>query len=237
MIARKIHIANKKNRNTFVLFKGNKPTEEFQRVDTQKNPVNNKKIIKGIADNSLEGLMLSYGDDLEIIAEKLIEGDPEVDYEITGKFISSLPRVYVNEDLQVVYKVVKSEKVYDAEGALKEERELKNLMANVALDDPLKWSNKLFPLDKVYNKFVFVRTYQLYHDSGLTYDFLFEIAKELHDTQSLLLMGSGNKGIGPVIFQQGGQSFRVFLEGRVLGDKYQLLMHLSNLELKSIHND
>jgi len=107
-------------------------------------------------------------------------------------------------------------------------------MSNVISDDPLKWSGKFFPIKEAYNQFVFIRTYQMFHDSGLTYDFLYNMAKELEEKQSFMLLGSGKKGVGPAIFQEGGQPFRIFLEGRTQGDDYMLLMHLSNLELKPI---
>jgi len=107
-------------------------------------------------------------------------------------------------------------------------------MSNVLGEDPLKWSGKFFPIEEAYNKFVFIRTYQLFHDSGLTYDFLFDMAKTLEEKKSFMLVGSGKKGVGPAIFQEGGQPFRIFLEGRTQGDQYMLLMHLSNLELKPI---
>jgi hypothetical protein len=38
----------------------------------------------------------------------------------------------------------------------------------------------------------------------------------------------------PLVFQDGGKSYRCFLEGRVKENSYVLIMHLSNLELKSI---
>lgn len=95
------------------------------------------------------------------------------------------------------------------------------------------WSGKPFPIKDVYNKFVFTRKYQLMHTDGLTFDMLYDIAKDLNDSKTMMLVGSG-KGTGPVIFQDGGTPFRVFLEGRVQDDKYILLMHLSNLELKPL---
>ncbi|MDH3529671.1 MAG: hypothetical protein OEQ28_08900, partial [Acidobacteriota bacterium] len=61
---------------------------------------------------------------------------------------------------------------------------------------------------------------------------LFEIAKELHDKDSLMLVGGGKKGNEPLIFQRGGKGFRGFLEGRIKDESYCLLLHLSNLELK-----
>ena len=234
MSLRKIHIANKKSRNTLINFKGISPVSNAIKVDENLNKVQNKKIIKGVAENTFEGLKKELGDNLDEMAESLIQGDPEIDVEITGKFLGPSPKVYINEDLEVVYRVNKKEKVFLPNGELKAERDLRQLASNVAVEEPLKWSGKYFPIDKFYNKFVFVRTYQLFHDSGLTYDFLYEMAKELEEKKSFLLIGSGAKGTGPIIFQEGGQPFRVFLEGRTQGEEYMLLMHISNLEFKKI---
>ena len=48
-----------------------------------------------------------------------------------------------------------------------------------------------------------------------------------------MLIGAGEKGIEPLVFQNGGKAYRAFLEGRVNDKGYVLIMHLSNLELKS----
>jgi hypothetical protein len=60
------------------------------------------------------------------------------------------------------------------------------------------------------------------------------MAKELYEKKSLMLLGAGLKGNEPLIFQDNGKPYRAFLEGRIDGEGYLLLMHLSNLELKSI---
>ena len=235
MSLRKIHIANSKARNTLINFKGFPPLSKTTKVDEKGKPVFNKKIIKGVSETSFEQLVQKY-DDLEQMAEALIQGDPEINYEVTGRFLGQSPKVYINEDMKVVYRVNKSEKVYDNKGELKEERDLRQLASNILSEEPLKWSGKFFPIEKSFNKFVFIRTYQLFHDSGLTYDFLYEMASELEEKKSFLLLGSGAKGTGPVIFQENGQPFRIFLEGRTQGDNYMLLMHISNLELKAIEH-
>ncbi len=48
-----------------------------------------------------------------------------------------------------------------------------------------------------------------------------------------MLIGTGKKGVQPLIFQAGGLPYRVFLEGRINGETYTLIMHLTNLELKA----
>ena len=71
------------------------------------------------------------------------------------------------------------------------------------------------------------------HINGLTYDFLFTMAEELEKKNSLMLLGGGPKSNQPLVLRRGGAPYRGFLEGRVRGDRYCLLLHLSNLELRA----
>ena len=64
--------------------------------------------------------------------------------------------------------------------------------------------------------------------------FLFEIAKELHEKNALMMIGGGAKGNEPLVFQDGGKGYRGYLEGRIKGNAFLLLLHLTNLELKGI---
>jgi hypothetical protein len=73
---------------------------------------------------------------------------------------------------------------------------------------------------------------QLRHVDGVTYDFLYAIAKELDEKDSVMLLGGGDGGKGPLVLQSNGSPYRGFLDGRVEGDTYVLLMHLSSMELK-----
>jgi hypothetical protein len=59
------------------------------------------------------------------------------------------------------------------------------------------------------------------------------MAKELEEAESLLALGAGPKSTLPLVLRRGGSQYRGFLEGRTQGDKYCLLLHLSNLELKA----
>jgi hypothetical protein len=89
------------------------------------------------------------------------------------------------------------------------------------------------PKREVYNRFVFVQKLQVVHINGLTYDFLFDIARQLEEKNSLLLVGAGPKAVQPLVLRYGGLPYRAFLEGRTRGTEYCLLLHLSNIELKA----
>jgi hypothetical protein len=85
---------------------------------------------------------------------------------------------------------------------------------------------------EVVRKFFFKRTMQLGHVDGISFDFLKGMAQELHDENVMVLLGAGEAGKDPLIMQMNGSPYRGFLEGRIQGDSYILLLHLSNMELK-----
>ena len=74
--------------------------------------------------------------------------------------------------------------------------------------------------------------YQLKHGNGLTFDFLYKIAKDLHDKDSFMMLGG--KGNEPLVINDGGKPYRAFLEGKIKDKSYVLIMHLSNQEYKSL---
>ena len=88
------------------------------------------------------------------------------------------------------------------------------------------------PKRDVVRKFTFRRSMQLQHVDGVTFDFLYAMAKELADEDVMVLLGAGASGKEPLIMQLNGAPYRGFLEGRVKDDEFILLLHLSNMELK-----
>ena len=77
------------------------------------------------------------------------------------------------------------------------------------------------------------RRYQIEHEKDARAPGVgFAMAKTLDTEDEMVLIGAGEKGKDPLIFQHNGSPYRGFLEGRIDGDRYQLLLHLSNLELK-----
>jgi hypothetical protein len=82
--------------------------------------------------------------------------------------------------------------------------------------------------------FVFKKSYQVRHVNGLTYDFLYAMAKQLNEQQAMMLVGGGQKGVAPLVMSNGGTPYRAFLEGRIDGDSYALILRLTHLELKSL---
>ena len=143
-------------------------------------------------------------------------------------------RAYIDRSRKIVHRVQEWEIVRNPDGSERERRPRATPEPNVGPEaTPLKWSGLLIPKREAIRKFVFVQKMQLAHINGLTYDFLYGMAKELEAKESLLLLGAGAKSNQPLILRRGATAYRGFLEGRTRGDTYRLVLHLSNLELKA----
>lgn len=229
---RKINISNDAKRNAEVAFGTtfHRPSPVFKTSDGKKSK--SERRVRTTLSTADDALTAQYGDNL---AEALINGDPEVDMEQFGKKIEGIKRVYLTPEGKVAYGVTLNEHVYLADGTEKEVRPEQSTEANIALNDvPLKWTGKFIPRAKALRMFVFKKSYQVRHINSLTYDFLYEMAKKLVEADSMMLVGAGPKGVAPLVLQNGGTPYRAFLEGRVNGDKYALILRLTNLELKSL---
>jgi hypothetical protein len=226
-----IHLANSKGRNAVVTTEAVATAIEVRWVDDQRKPARPVRLLRGTLDHDLAAIARRLGGP-DKVGEALIAGDPEIDLETYGSVLGPTSRVYLDPDGSVVTHVDEIEVVRNPDGTEKERRPRRPPPANTASDAPLRWSGRMFPKAQVFNRFVLASKLQITHTNGLTYDFLYAMAKELEDKQALLLLGGGAKGTEPLIFHRGGTPFRGFLEGRTEGDKYALILHLSNLELR-----
>lgn len=225
-----INISNAKNRDATVALEAVRPRRDIHYIDEDRNLVINRRLLKTDVAHDLAALIKKDGD-MEKLGKKLVDGDPEIDIEHFGMFLGETSRVYVSEK-GIVHFVEEFEVIYQPDGSVRERRPRKKEVQNVNSDVPLKWTGKFIKKKEAVKKFVFATKKQLIHVNGLTYDFLYEIAKELHDKDSLLLLRGGEKGNQPLIFNRGGKPYNAFLEGRIDGDAYCLILHLSNMELK-----
>jgi len=229
---RRINIANEKKRDAEVNMESRRMPKKVFLVLQDGSEQNNIKVLKTSIKTDLDALLSTHGDAL---SQALIDGDPEVDMELTGSILAGTSRIYLKKDNSVSYKVKMMEAVYLPSGEEKEVRPYIPKLQNVKTEEPLCWTGKKIAKDKAIKKYVFSKKYQLRHVNGLTYDFLFDIAKNLQESQCLMMMAPGESVKDPLIFQEGGTPYRGFLEGRIEGDKYCLLLHLTNLELKEIN--
>ena len=239
---RYIKLSNEKNRDAEVTYRSLNPKASIKLGINSPGDVINKRVLKSTSTTNFSTLISNFkvekteDEELQksiLLSEDIINNDPEIDFEMGGKYLSGLQRVYVNEQQKPVFKVKKTEKIFSPTAELKEEREPKYNESNI-LDQIVKWTGKMMPKSKVYNKLVFNKKYQIKHINGLTYDFLFDMAKQLSDKKSLMMLGGGESGKEPLVMNNGGKSYRGFLEGKVQNDKYCLILHLTDQELKPL---
>ena len=156
---------------------------------------------------------------------------------MVGMRLRKVKKVYLDNKGKVAYRVIRQQVRYSPDGEEMEVKKFHTTESNINIDFPLRWTGKLIPKDKAVRTFAFIRKFQLKHINGLTFDFLYDMAKMLDEKNCMMLVGAGSKGIGPLVMSTGGTPYRAFLEGRVKDDKYCLLLHLTNLELKSLINN
>lgn len=224
-----INIANPKGRDAVIALEGLVPIREMLYVDEKGGPVTTQKVLKSDTTHDLPEL-LKKRRTLTKVANDLIKGDPEIDLERFGMYLTDTSRVYVTKK-GIVHAVLEFEVISGPDGEVRDRRPRRKLPQNLNTDVPLKWTGKFIKKDEAIRKFVFTNKKQLAHVNGLTFDFLFDMAKELDEKDSLLLVRGGAKGNEPIVMNRGGKPYNAFLEGRIQGDSYCLILHLSNMEL------
>ena len=223
------HITNSKGRDATVT------ASSLHADPAPKLGVPNKKIIfkryiAATEAGSHTKLLEQFGADY---SQHLIEGDPEVDIETIGLTLEQTQTVYTDGSNELMYVDPKFiEVLFSPDGTEKERREPVDTVSNIAQETPVRWTGKFISISDAVRRFAFRRSLQLRHVDGLTYDYLFEIAKDLESKNSLMALGTGEKGSGPLIFQANGKPYRGFLQGKTNGASYILKLHLSEMELK-----
>jgi len=189
-----------------------------------------RRYVAGTAETSDAALKAHFGDDY---GKALIEADPEVDIERVGMFVEQTQTVFLDAAGDVMFaepRIV--EILYNPDGSEKERRAPVETEANVNVETPVRWTGRKMPIADAVRRFSFRRTLQLRHVDGLTYEYLFEMAKDLEASGSMMLVGTGDKGMAPLVFQANGRAYRGFLAGRTQGTSYRLTLHLSDMELR-----
>lgn len=229
MTLQRIHLANAAGRDATLLAVSTSP-KPGHRSAKNGTPVIFRRYVSA-------GEMLSDADLQErfggVYDTHLIDGDPEIDMEIVGRYVAGTQAVLVGsngEPLHCAPQII--EIVFAPDGSESDRRVPKDTPSNINDSVPVAWTGRLMSKVDMVRRFAVKRTVQIRHVDGVTFDFNYAMAKELADKDSVILVGAGDKGKDPLLFQLNGTPYRGFLEGRVDGDRYQLLLHLSNMELK-----
>jgi len=226
-----INLANEKGRDAVVATESPSAVLRVRWVDADGRQATSVRVLRGTRDRDVGALVAQAGS-LEAVADTLVAGDPELDLEAYGQFLEMTSRVYVDPDGKILHKVAEWDVVRAPDGAERSRRPREKSIGNIATEVPLRWSGRFEKKADVVRRYVLASKVQILHVNGLTFDFLYAMARELEERNALLHMGAGPKANQPLVFHRGGTKYRGFLEGRTRGERYLLLLHLSNLELK-----
>lgn len=228
---RAIHISDDRKRDARVAFDA-RPAPEFLRrvLPSGEEPLS----VRLVKTTAASDRCLREPCDLQQLARQLAAGDPDVDIEVTGRILHRTRRIYVDRNYEIVYHVNLFQVVMNPDGTERGRRELTKTAGNVNERMPLRWTGRMVARGDALRRFVFTRSYQLRHVDGATFDFLYNMAKQLAEADAMVMVGAGKRGASPILLSRGGQPYRGFLEGRTDGDKYCLILHLTDIELKGL---
>ena len=116
-----INISDSGGRDAHVATQSVGTTLKVRWVDQQKRQVNSVRLLKAPVANDIDALRAQFGE-LNDVSKALIEGDPEIDLENTGRFLSDTSRVYINPDRKIVHKVQFWEVVKNPDGSTRDRR-------------------------------------------------------------------------------------------------------------------
>jgi len=206
---RTINITNEKKRDAQVCMEAIKKPSGVKRVLENGEDYFNIKILKHNLSLAFETLRQNYDDMIEM-GNALMESDIEIDMEVIGKKITGTQKLYLNQNGKIAYRVNMVQVIKDPQGSEKERRDLARVMSNVTGESIVQWTGRKFPKSETIRKFVFVRKMQLRHISGLTFDFLYEMAKSLHEAKAFMFIGGGPKAMGRLLSPRGANPTGVF---------------------------
>jgi hypothetical protein len=228
-----INICNSAGRDAIVKIETVAIPLQVRWIDSEGRQARSVRFLKSTLEQDIQALQRQAEKSACNVAELLIRSDPDVDIESAGSFLFNTSRVYVNSANEILHRSVAFHVVRDPDGKELDRRPADRPPPNVSCEIPLRWSNIYRKKTDIVRRFVLSNKLQLSHVNGLTYDFLYQMAADLERLESMLVLGSGPKSNQPLILRRGSIPYRGFLEGRTEGEKYLLLLHLSNLELKS----
>lgn len=229
-----IHLSNSRRRDAQVVFEARPAVSAVRAVLPSGEEPFGVRMIKTTTE--IETRLAAYGSAAELAAA-LVDADPDVDMQTTGRELRRTHRLYVDARYRIVYHVNFFQVVRSATGEVRERRDLTKVAGNVNGMVPLRWTGRMVPRGEALRRYVFTHNYQLRHVDGATFDFLYDMARLLDRAGAMVLIGAGKGGNDPILLSRGGQPYRGFLEGRIEGEKYCLIFHLSDMELKALPAD
>ena len=227
---RRIRLADHRGRDATVLLVPVGESVKRRHQDMEGRPVQSVRRVRATGQTCADALFAKYPDPDEL-SRSLIDGDPEIDLEMTGRSTGPCDRVHIDGDGQVLYAPSVMEVLCGPDGMECERRPLSVRPSNLVTPAPPVWSGLLTPRVDVIRQYALTRAYQLMHSNALEFDFLYGIAAHLDERHAVAQIGSGRRGNGPLILERNGPKYRGFLDGRVQGDAMRLVLYLASFEL------
>jgi len=228
-MTRRIWLADYRGRNAVVVLVARRRPASLGHRDAGGSPVRFCRCIKSTS--TFDSLLRRHGE-LQALARALVDGDPELDLEAAGRQTGACDRIYLGHDGKPLYSARLLEVICDHNGNEIQRRTPELVPANLVPDCPPVWSGKLLSCREAIGRFAFTRAYQVRHGNALEYDFLHGLATHLEQRDSLVLVGSGPRGSGPLIPERNALPMKGFLAGKTQGEAYRLILYLAAFELR-----
>jgi hypothetical protein len=231
---RKIWLADHRGRDAIVLLvpRQRVTPNTMRYADGAGAPVRFSRRIKATDRTGIAALRDAFRDP-EALARALIDGNPEIDLDAVGTEAGPCDRVFVSADGQPLYSAEIVDVRTDRDGLEGERHPPADVPSNLVPDAPPVWSGRLIPRRDGARRYVFTRAYQVRHTNALEFDFLHGLAAHLERSDSLVLVGSGPLGTGPLIPERNAAPMKGFLSGQVQGNAFRLTLHLAVFELQA----
>lgn len=213
---------------------------ESNRVTKRENElrtVKNQPVALYTLDNKVIQKLVNNVD----ILEDLKTNDDEIDMELTGNILKAKYKILIDDHHDFVYNYDEYEVIKKPDGDVDRITKLDEKPKPNVNDEeePVKLLKRMSKLAAL-QKYAFRGSLHIIHTDGLTYDFVYDLAKDLHERNEMALVAPVKKmvvdGKEKLVAQRlrlraGSKRYWGLLEGRVDGEKYALILHLTSLEL------
>lgn len=227
---RRVRLADHRGRDATVLLVPIGESVKRRHHDMDGRPVKSVRRVRATGQTCAEALFAKYPDP-DDLSRCLIDGDPEIDLDMTGRSTGPCDRVHIDGDGQILYAPTVMEVRCGPDDMECDRRPLSVRPSNLVTPTPPVWSGVLTPRAEIIRQYALTRAYQVVHTNALEFDFLFCIAGHLDERKAMAQVGSGRRGNGPLILERNGPKYRGFLDGRVQGDAMRLVLYLAAFEL------
>jgi len=225
----RVHITLQNTEGDYLLFPLNRNPKRYLQ-DNSKNKITRKEAVI-LTDMQRDEELLRQ--DPDALVKQLINGDPDIDVEIAGKFIGRKKRIFVDREFRPVYNYETIDALNKSDGTTLERAHVTR-SANIFVETPLVLTERFKDPKSLALQFIFSKHYYIRHYNGVTFEFLYNLAEQLQELgkfQQLQAYDSETGRSTPIIISTGGSIYaRAYLEGRVRNNEYCLILHLSDRE-------